>query len=390
MTLRVLAMLVLACGIARAQPVALGTDHPVTGPVAGEPPEIELITLGVGDRIFEKFGHAALCLRYQDTSLIPVCFNYGVTDFDAGAALVFRFLRNEQRFWVEAESLGSLVGFYTWEDRDIWSQTIPLPVAARRAIETKLWSDIEEANRYYIYDHFFDNCTTRIRDMIDRASGGVLSKGADVPYPLTFRDLGARGLASAEPLVAVADFVLGRALDATPTLYQAMFSPDILRREVTARFGAEARLLHKRTGPDFPHEGGTGRWMFILAAAAFALPLLVAQWRRRFERLALGVATFYLGLWGLVIYTLVIGSSLPGIRWNEVAFVLMPLDLVLPLLSVPRRRKYAQVRVVLLLAISAMTAIGVFHQPLWVPILTAIMPLAIIGFDLPRARPRDP
>lgn len=388
MTWRVLAVLVLACGVARAQPVALDPDHASARPVAGEPPEIELITLGVGDRIFEKFGHAAICLRYQDTSLIPVCFNYGVTDFDDGAMLVYRFLRNQQRFWVEAESMGSLVGFYTWEDRDIWAQTLPLPAAARRAIEVKLWSDTEEANRYYLYDHFFDNCTTRIRDMIDRASGGILSKGADGPYPLTFRDLGARGLASAEPLVAVADFVLGRALDATPTLYQAMFSPDVLRREVTQRFGAEPRLVYKRVGPEFPHEGGTGRGKFLLVAALFALPLLLAQWRRRFERLALGLATFYLALWGIVIYVLVLGSSLPGIRWNEVAFVLMPFDLALPFLAVARRRTYAQVRVVMLLAVSAMTAIGVFHQPLWVPILTAIMPLAIIAFDLPHGPKR--
>lgn len=380
---RILAVLVLACGIAHAQPVQLGMDHAFAGPVEAEPPDIELVTLGVGDRIFEKFGHAALCLRYHDPSFIPVCFNYGVTDFDAGGALVFRFLRNEQRFWVEAESVGSLVGFYTWEDRDIWVQTLTLSDAGKREIEAKLWFDQKEENRYYIYDHFHDNCTTRIRDIIDHASGGKLRAGADEPFPLTFRQLGARGLASAEPLVAIADFVLGRALDVTPTLYQAMFSPDVMRREVTLRFGAEPRLVYKRVGPEFPHEGGTGRWKLFAIAAVFALSLLLAQWRRKLERLALVAATVYLTLWGVIIWALVIGSSLPGIRWNEVAFVLLPFDLLLPFLAPPRRRKYAQLRVLLLLAVSALTAIGVFHQPLWVPILTAIMPLAIIAFDLP-------
>ena len=51
--------------------------------------------------------------------------------------------------------------------------------------------------------------------------------------------------------------------------------------------------------------------------------------------------------------------------------------------------RLAQVRVVLLLAVSAMTAIGVFHQPLWVPILTAIIPLSIIAFDLPHGLKRS-
>jgi len=381
--LRALVLLAIARGAAHAQPEALGMGDFTPGPVEAEPPDVELVTFGVGDRIFEKFGHAAICLRYHDASRIPVCFNYGVTDFDAGSVLVWRFLRSAQRFWVEPESLGSLVGFYTYEDRDIWLQTLPLDAVAARAIEAKLWSDVEERNRYYVYDHFFDNCTTRLRDMIDRASGGKLHAGADEPYPLTFRDLGQRGLASAEPLVALADFVLGRQLDDHPTLWQAMFHPDILRLEVTRRFHAEPRQLYKRTGPPFPHEGGTGRWKFLLVAAAFSLPLLLAQWRRRFERITLIGATSYLALWGLIIYALVIGSSIPGVRWNEVAFVLMPFDLALPFLGVARRRKYAQLRVVLLLAVSAMCAAGVFHQPLWVPILTAIVPLSIIAFDLP-------
>lgn len=359
------------------------------GPVESEPPTIELVTFGVGERIFEKFGHAAICLRYHDTSLLPVCFNYGVTDFDAGSVLVWRFLRSKQQFWVEPESLGSLVGFYTWEDRDIWVQTLPLDAAAQRAIEAKLWDDWDERNRFYTYDHFFNNCTTRIRDMIDRAAGGKLHAGADEPYPLTFRELGARGLASAEPLVGLADFVLGRQLDDHPSLWDAMFHPDVLRLEVTRRFGVEPRLVYQRKGPGFPHEGGTGRWLFLVLAAVFALPLVVAQWRRRFQRVALVWATLYLALWGLILWSLVIVSSIPGVRWNEVVFVLMPFDLALPFLGVARRRRYAQARVVLLLAVSALCAIGVFHQPLWIPILTAIAPLAIIGFDLPHGLRRE-
>ncbi len=386
MTLRALGALVivlLLSGVARAQPVPLLPDQFRSGPIESDPPDIELLTFGVGDRIFEKFGHAAICLRYHDPNLVPVCFNYGVTNFDAGSILVWQFLRSKQQFWVEPESLGSLVGFYTWEDRDIWVQTLPLDGFAQRAIEAKLWDDWDERHRYYTYDHFFNNCTTRIRDMIDRASGGKLHAGADVTYPLTFRELGARGLASSEPLVGLADFVLGRQLDDHPSLWDAMFHPDILRLEVTSRFGAEPRLLYKRTGPEFPDQGGTGRWLFLVLAAVFALPLLVAQWLRKLERVAVAWAALYLGLWGLIIYALVIVSSISGVRWNEVAFVLMPFDLALPFLGVERRRNYAQLRVVLLLGVSALCAIGVFHQPLWIPILTAIVPLAIIGFDLP-------
>lgn len=372
-----LAMLLL-CGVASAQPVPLVPGAFTAGAVEAEAPDIDVMTFGVGDRIFEKFGHSAICLRYHDPQLLPVCFNYGVTDFDAGPVLIWSFLRGQQEFWVEPESIGSLVGFYEWEDRDIWAQTLPLDDKARRAIETALWQSYEPANRYYVYDHFFDNCTTRLRDVVDRATGGALSAGGDAPYPLTFRELGARGLASAEPLVGLADFVLGRQLEDTPTRWQAMFHPDILRLALRDKLGAEPRLVYQRQGPPFAFEGGTGRWLFLVLAGVFALPLLVARWRKRFETAALAWAVLYPGLWGLVLWILVVLSSIPGLRWNEAALVLVPLDLALPLLDEERRYRYARARVVMLLVISVACAVAILKQPLWVPILTAIAPHAIL------------
>lgn len=376
----VVAVLLLVAGEARAQPVPLMPDDFTPGPIEAEAPDVELVTFGVGDRIFEKFGHAALCLRYHDPEKLPVCFNYGVTDFDAGSVLAWRFLRGTQQFWVEPESLESLVSFYTEEDRDIWLQTLPLDTKARRAIEAKLWSDREIDHRFYIYDHFFDNCTTRIRDMLDQASGGALSRSRDETYPLTFRELGIRGLASVDPLGGLTDFVIGRTVDEHPTRWQAMFHPEILRLEVTQNLGAQPRLLYKRKGPDFATSGHTGRWLFLALAAVFALPLALATWRKRAQRLATAWAALYLGLWGLVIWGLVIVSSIPGVRWNEAVFVLVPFDLALPFLGVERRRRYARARVIGLLAVSILCGVGLFHQPLWVPILTAIAPLALVGF----------
>jgi hypothetical protein len=375
-----LALIVLACGVAHAQPESLLPSQIFPGPVEDVPPDIDLITFGVGDRIFEKFGHAAICLRYHNPDYVPICFNYGATNFNAGSILIWRFLRSDQTFWVEPEALGSLVGFYTYEDRDIWVQTLPLDGTQQRAIEAKLWDDYDEKNRFYIYDHFFDNCTTRIRDIIDHATGGKLSANTGEPYPLTFRQLGARGLASAEPLVALTDFVAGRQVDDHPTLWEAMFHPEVLRREVTVRYGVEPKLIYKRNGPEFPHQGGTGRWLFLLFIAVFTLPLVLARWKQRFERGAIAWAMLYPGTWGLIIWILVVLSSIPALRWNEAVLVLVPFDLALPFLGDLRRRRYARVRVVILLGLSVLCAIGILHQPLWIPILTAIVPLAVVGF----------
>ncbi len=374
-----IAVVALAAGSrdVRAQPTPV---DPATLPTSAEAPDVILFTFGPGDRIFERFGHAALCLRYGADDARAVCFNYGVTDFDSGWVLTWNFLRGTQRFWVDPENWETMLRFYEREDRDIWRQDLALTPAQRRAVEAALHRALEPANREYDYDHFFDNCTTRLRDVIDRAVGGKLSAGATGDYPLSFRQLGHRGLVELPALYALADFVAGRTIDATPTVWQAMFYPDVLRHQVAVELGATPTLVNARKGPPFPTEGTTGRLAMFVIGLGCALPIGLARWRRRLERVALGWTTFYLGLWGLVIWSLVAMSSIPALRWNEAVLVLVPLDLALPLFSVASRRRYARIRIAGLLAVSALAAIGVLHQPLFVPISWPLVPLAIIAF----------
>lgn len=388
MTARIVALVLAGwcaagAGIARAQPAHLSPGDVPGGAIEAEPPAIDLVTFGVGARIFEKFGHAALCLRYHDPEHPTVCFNYGVTDFAAGAVMIWNFLRTQQQFWVEPTSFDSLYGFYEWEDRDIWLQTLPISGAHARAIEAKLWSDLEEAHRYYYYDHFFDNCTTRLRDMIDQATGGALRAGSEARYPLTFRELGYRGIAGMPALQVAADLVAGRSLDDHPTVWQAMFHPEIFRQQIEAKLGAAPRLLYKRRGPAFPVEGSSGRLGLVAVALAFVVPLVVAQWRRRLQTAALAWLTLALFVLGALVWGLVAVSSIPGIRYNEAVFVVMPLDLVLPFLGARRRRRYALGRIAVLVLVSLLAAVGVVHQPLWTLILVVFMPMLAIALDLP-------
>jgi hypothetical protein len=382
----VLGTLGLGASSAHAQPRPLGKEE-LDAMVGEQPPEVVLLTFGVGGRIFEKFGHAALCLDYRDARE-PLCFNYGVTDFSDAGGMVWGFLRGKQKFWVDPEKWSDMIGFYEDEDRDIYEQILPLTPEQARAVELELLTSLEEAHRYYHYDHFFNNCTTRLRDIIDHATSGKLAAGSEVAYPLTFREMGYRGLHGLPPLISAADFVIGRQADDTPTLWQAMFHPDVLRQRVQVAFGAVPRMIYKRQGPKFPVTGSTFRLQMLLLALVFAVPLLVATWRRRFQRVTLVWATLYLTFWGVVIWGLVIVSSIKGIRWNENVLVLMPLDIALPLLSPARRRRYAQLRVAGLFLVSALCGVGLLHQPLWIPVLSALAPLSVIAFDQKIAPPR--
>jgi hypothetical protein len=372
--------LVVLCALAAqafAQPATLAPGSIV---MRGDvPPVVSVLTFGEGESLFEKWGHAALCLAYPKRDAI--CFNWGVTNFAATSELVWGFLRGKQVFWLEAEPKSTMLAFYEVEDRDVWQQTLALSPEQARDVETRVLAQLDGPGRYYIYDHFFDNCTTRIRDIVDHATGGGLSHESSEHgrLPLTFRELGYRGLAEYPLLRGLADFLIGRSLDRRPTMWQGMFHPDVLRSELYVRLGATPELLARRTGPAFPDTGSSGRWPMFAIALVFALPLAFARWRKRFERAALAWATVWLAGWGVLIWTLAAVSGIVGIRYNEVALVLVPFDLALPFLSAVHRRKYARARVLGLLLVSMLCSIGMLHQPMWVPLLSALIPLALIS-----------
>jgi hypothetical protein len=117
-------------------------------------------------------------------------------------------------------------------------------------------------------------------------------------------------------------------------------------------------------------------------------------WAGRLVRPALVWATIPLVVMGTIIWTVAIISSIPGLRWNEAIFLFVPFDLVLPILRGEPRRKYAQIRAGMVVWASIFCAVGIFKQPLWIPILCAFVPHALVAWIEPmlaasRARPKD-
>jgi len=385
----VLAVVAAAAGRARAQPQGIDPEAV---------PKVHLYTFGVGGEIFEKFGHAALCLEYPPVSdpsrpnrrpPQPVCFNYGVTNFEEPGKLVWGFMRSKQKFWVEPTYLNQMLQIYSQKDRDIFRQTLPLDDDQARAIAAKLWSDTREENKYYIYHHFDDNCTTRLRDMVDDVTGGKLKADSDVRASLSFRGFGRRGMSEFVPLIAVSDFVTGRDLDYYPTQWEAMFHPDVLREQVALKLGVEPELVYARKGPPFATDGPSGRWVIVVLSLLLTAPLVLVRWRGwKRERLAIAVAAFPLMLFGVLLWLIFGFVTIEWVRWNEVMLMYLPFDVAIPFLSPARRRRYAQLRIAMVALASALAAIGVLRQPIWIPALVAFLPLSVLAFDLPPAKVR--
>jgi len=304
---------------------------------------VELLTMGPGVDLFTRFGHAALRVHGPDQDVV---YNFGYTHFDA-PGLVLGFLRGKVVFWVARRKFTTTVLDYREDDRDLYLQELGLRDEEQAELARLLAWTAEPAHRYYVYDHFRDNCATRPRDLIDRVTGGRLRRAlGGKPAGTTLRDLVREGFAGELPVLLTAELVLGREVDRPLDLWAACFLPRFLRealRRVHAPGGrplagaplAGAPLpLHLRRAPS-PLSGDPragARVLWLVAGATLILLGLVAllcRGRRRVAGLLLLPPVLLVGLAGLLIWTLAVGTALPELRWNEHLLVLWPTDLVL-------------------------------------------------------------
>ncbi len=356
------------------------------GPATAQPqpqppldaPVIELVTMGVGARIWERHGHIALCVRHPNPR-DSVCYNYGLGDFAHPASMGWGFFRAAGNFWVGRRSPSVLITIYQAADRDVWVQPLPLTADETRRLLARLEHDVEDAHKHYAYDHLFDNCSTRVRDALDEATGGKLRAMRAPSDGLTYRDLARKGFYGMRVALVITDLAMGRAADRVPSYYERMFLPDYLREAVTRLWGVEPIARYQRRGPPPRDDGPSGRWALALLVLAVAAPAWLARWRGRWQRTGLWLALTPQLVLGLVFWTLAILSPLPYVRWNETCLVLLPLDLLL-VIGPPRwRERYAMGRVAMLAAIALLLLVGVLRQPLWPILAWPLIPALVVA-----------
>jgi hypothetical protein len=352
---------------------------------ARDQPVIEVLTMGEGELIWERHGHLALCVRRRDP-VEDLCFNYGVGDFRDAGGMIWGFVRGEPVFWSAAQDVDDLIRLYAGHDRTIYAQPLPLTPEQTQAIIDKVYFDIGEANRAYSYDHFHDNCTTRVRDVIDNATDHALSTLPNKADGRSFRELGREGFYGMRVPLVVSDLIAGHTVDEVPSYWDRMFLPKYLREGITARWGVTPIVLYQRQGPPTPTESPSGRFVFLLIILVLVAPAAVTRWRGRGERAGMAVAVVPVVLVGIALWGLAILSPLPYFRWNEACLVFLPTDVCLLFLPPRWRQRYARGRVAMLALCAVLLVVGVLTQPLWAALVWPLVPSAIVGF-WPRPRP---
>ncbi len=188
-----------------------------------------LMTMGPGDAVWERFGHNAIRIRDARTGDDRV-YNWGMFSLDQ-SGFILQFLRGRMRYWMAAEDAALTVEAYRQHNRSVTIQELNLSGAQKAALYAFVKKNELPENRFYDYDYFRDNCSTRVRDALDQALGGVLSaQFRDKPTDLSYRDHARRLMQPDIWTYTGIDIGLGRPTDRRVTAWEEMFIPMSLQR----------------------------------------------------------------------------------------------------------------------------------------------------------------
>jgi hypothetical protein len=126
--------------------------------------EVSILTMGPGDVLNDSFGHSAF--RVKDTNQnIDVVYNYGVYDFNT-PNFYLKFAQGKLLYTLGRNNFSPFYNYYAKQNRWIKEQVLNLNSTERQDIFNFLQNNFKPENRNYKYDFFFDNCATKIRDVL--------------------------------------------------------------------------------------------------------------------------------------------------------------------------------------------------------------------------------
>jgi hypothetical protein len=269
---------------------------------------ISVLTCSPGQDLYALFGHNAM--RITDSSSgTDVIYNWGTFDFNEPGFYI-KFMRGKLLYFLSPDRVQDFVYAYQYEGRSVTEQELDISCADKIKIKKAVELNMIGNNRFYKYDFLFDNCTTRIRDIIEKSVNGIKVSGSMVPEGTTFRNMLHSYLdKGSQPWSKFGiDILLGSRIDKPVTNNQAMFLPEYLMKAVDS-FGVNRQAIveNKRllvTAQPYDEMQGkykpvitTGIICFLL----FVISLSKATWAVKLINFTDNLLLYITGLIGLLI-----------------------------------------------------------------------------------------
>lgn len=242
-----------------------------TGRPLSDSAYISLITVAPGEMLYSTFGHSALRVRDPLNRLDRV-FNYGTFDFQQPNFLL-KFCQGRLLYFLDVESYRNFEYGNIYDRRPMREQILNLNAEQRQRLFDLLEENAREENRYYQYEFFYDNCATRIRDIVKETFFHQINfDSSGLPMGTTMRQLLHQYLTNMPWTQFGIDLIIGLPADHVARPEQYMFLPDYMHDLFAKATTADnkALVLSERPIPDRPLPP-----LETAAAGFFGSPLLV-------------------------------------------------------------------------------------------------------------------
>ncbi|MDD3996089.1 MAG: DUF4105 domain-containing protein [Sphaerochaetaceae bacterium] len=191
---------------------------------------VQLSVIGKGDPLYVWFGHTGLVVN-DGRDNRKIMYDYGIFSFRSGFYKSFIMGRLLYEVW--ATNAEARFRQTVEENRSARLIDLQLDPSAKLELIRFLNFNTQTENQQYLYHHYYANCSTRIRDVIDKAVDGQFRTWAlGQPSPYTIRQDVMRHTAPYPFIDWALNFLQGGAIDKPVTLWERMFIPEVLEQAV--------------------------------------------------------------------------------------------------------------------------------------------------------------
>ncbi|MDA8693394.1 DUF4105 domain-containing protein [Saprospiraceae bacterium] len=190
---------------------------------------ISVLTVRQGESADNVFGHTAVWVVDPVTKKNEI-YNFGIFDFDEPGFLM-KFLRGKLLYNLGINSKKGFFNAYVKQRRTILEQKLNLRQDQKNKIYLSLRENYKPENRRYLYDFFFDNCSTRPRDLLYNNLPQLKETVTEVPTK-TFRDLIDENVFSSPWMDFGIDLIIGKKADKIASVQDQMYLPEYFHKKL--------------------------------------------------------------------------------------------------------------------------------------------------------------
>ena len=278
---------------------------------------ISLLTCTPGEELYSTFGHSAY--RIIDSSRAfndwqDVVYNYGTFNFDDDG-FYLKFVQGKLLYYASAEYFNDFKETYQSTNRGITEQVLNLSATQKINMQAFLNNNLKEENKYYKYDFFFDNCTTRLRDILIKYKDATFTQTPVMPAGSRFRQAIHQYLDknNKDWSKLGIDILLGQPCDGVMTAAHMQFLPDNLMKSLDSsktQLVLSSQNLYQITDANAKKSFFTPFMIFsLLAIFIVLLGFTKNKFARAFLQGLEGLFFFVTGILGIILIFMWVGTD---------------------------------------------------------------------------------